>query len=101
MKNRLLLDSVLNAKFRLINLRQRQATEPLYAMVKRPTSTENKLTQYKSDTEKNKNAPTTLEKFLSQRIWHIWFCPNTQVNASQNQKSQTSPSSLTTPTNEE
>jgi len=32
MKNRLLLGVVLNANFRLIKLRQRQATKPLAAM---------------------------------------------------------------------
>jgi len=30
------------------------------------------------DTEKNKKAHRTGKEFFCQRIWHIWFCPDTQ-----------------------
>jgi len=52
MKIRLLLGSVLNANFRLIKLRQRQATKPLPASIKNKISKINKMNKWSKSSKK-------------------------------------------------
>ena len=70
----------------------------LVAMTGRlPEPTLRHLTRQQSDTEKNKKYPTHRKgNFLPTHLAHLVF-PDTQTNASKNQKSQADQSPPTTP----
>ena len=75
-----------------------QSPKPLVAMAGRlPEPTLRNLTRQQSDTEKNKKYPTHRKgNFLPTHLAHLVF-PDTQTNASKNQKSQANQSPPTTP----
>jgi len=78
--------------------RTSQSPFPLVAMAERPPEpTLRHLTRQQSDTEKNKKYPTHRKgNFLPTHLAHLVF-PDTQTNASKNQKSQADQSPPTTP----
>lgn len=61
-----------------------------------PEPTLRYLTRQQPDTEKNKKMPNAQGNFLPTHLAHLVF-PNTQTNASKNQKSQANQSPPTTP----